>query len=159
MEESERLIERLDQGRRAMRALVTELDTSREIYPQWTIKEILAHIAGWDEVVTAALRAHAGGNEPDALAVKGVDAYNALLAQACEPLTVEQVVKDWKQARSQLKAALSELPPEKFREPLNYPWGWRGSVAQVVAILADHEKEHAEDILGPLSTEIGEEST
>jgi hypothetical protein len=146
MEEMERLIGRLDHARRTMQALLAEVNIDREIYPQWTIKEILAHIAGWDDVVTAALEAHASGQVPTALPVKGIDAYNRVLVQACEALTYDQVVKNWKLARSRLKASLSEIPAGKVEETMTYPWGSKGSVARAIAILADHEQEHAAEI-------------
>ncbi len=152
MEERERLIGRLDQSRRAMQAMLLEIDTGQEIYPQWTIKQVLAHIAGWDDVVTGALEAHANGKVPATLPVKGVDAYNQMLAQACETLAYEQVVNQWRLARRRLKAMLSELAEDRFHEAIDYPWGWRGNIARAVAILADHELEHAAEIRELLST-------
>lgn len=159
MEENERLLERLDRARRAMQAVLTDIDTEAEIYPQWTIKHILAHIGGWDEVATAALRAHAAGDTPALLAIRGIDAYNDYLVAQCDTDTYEQVVSNWKLARRQFKAAISEMPPERLREPLLLPWGGEGNIARIVAILTDHEKEHATDILAFLSAEAAEESS
>jgi hypothetical protein len=157
MEERERLLERLDQARRAMQAVLTDVDTQREIYPQWTIKEILAHIGGWDEVATDALRAHAAGDTSPRLAVSGIDAQNAQMVACCEELTYEQVVGNWKLARRQLKAVLSEMPTERLGEAFPFPWGGKGNTARVVAILADHEKEHATEVLAILTAEATEE--
>lgn len=157
MEEGERLLERLDQARRAMQAALIDIDTEREIYPQWTIKQILAHIGGWDQVATDALRAHAAGESPRKLAASGIDALNAQMVAGCEALSYEQIIGNWRLARRQLKAAISELPPEKLGEALLFPWGGKGNTARIVAILADHEKEHAADILGTKAEEAEEE--
>jgi hypothetical protein len=146
MEESERLIERLDQGRRALLGMMVGLDPTTEICPGWTIKEMLAHIAGWDDVATGALRAHAAGDVPVALDPPGLDDYNDVLVQRCDPLSYDEVVQYWRQARREFKQALSDMPVERLHEPMHYPWGERGNAARIVAILADHEKEHAAEI-------------
>jgi len=159
MEQSERLIERLDQGRRALQGMMVGLDRKTEISPGWTIKEVLAHIAGWDDVATAALRAHAVGDVPEALDPPGIDEYNDVLVQRCETLSYDEVVQFWRRSRRELKDALIDMPADKLHEPLLYPWGERGNAARIVAILAEHEKEHAEEIrdLGRGDTEELEE--
>jgi hypothetical protein len=157
MDEGERLLERLDQARRAMQAALIDADVEREIYPKWTIKQILAHITGWDEVATEALRAHAAGETPRSIAASGIDAQNALMVAGCEALTYEQVVGNWRVARRRFKAAISEMPPEKLAAAFPFPWGGKGNTARIVAILADHEKEHAADILPALMKEAEEE--
>lgn len=146
MEERERLIGQLGKAREAMRGALGEVDTGMEIYPEWTIKQVLAHIAGWDDAVTASLRAHAGGEEPGTPATEGIDAYNEASVATREALDYDQVVREWEWARNQLIAALNEMPAVKFDEPMLYPWGGRGSVVQGVQIFVDHEEEHAREI-------------
>jgi hypothetical protein len=146
MEEKTRLIQRLDQAREKMQAVLADVDTQTEIYPTWTIKHVLAHITGWDDATTSSLRAHAGGEEPATPAARGIDFYNAQSVATREALSYEQIVKEWKLAREQLKAAINEMPAEIFGEPLLFPWGATGTIAQVVAIFAGHEEEHAREI-------------
>ena len=90
MEQNERLIERLDQGRRALQGMMVGLDQGLEICPGWTIKELLAHVAGWDEVATAALRAHASGTVPAPLDPPGIDDCNEIMVRKCEALVARQ---------------------------------------------------------------------
>lgn len=146
MDESERLIERLDRGRRALQGMMVGLDPNAELCPGWTIREVLAHIAGWDEVATGALRAHAAGTKPAALNPSGIDDYNDVILRRCEPLSYEEVMQYWRRARRELKEALTDMPAERLHEPMTYPWGERGNAARIVAILTDHEKEHAAEI-------------
>jgi len=77
MDTKTRLIQQLDQSRQKMRAAQAAMKASAEIYPAWTIKELLAHITGWDDAIIASLCAHAEGREPAMPASRGVDAYNA----------------------------------------------------------------------------------
>ncbi len=146
MDEKSRLIERLDQARATMRAVLAIVDTHRSIYPDWTIKEVLAHIAGWDDASAASLRAHALGNEPATPAARGIDYYNAESVSTRETLDYDHVVKEWEMAREELKAAINDMPPDKLNQSMLFPWGDTGTIAQLVAIFAGHEKEHAKEI-------------
>ena len=145
-EEKERLIQRLDQARQATRALLEELDTQMEFYPGWRAKHLLAHIAGWDDAAASSLRAHAGGREPATPAVQGIDVYNAESVATREALSYKHIVQEWELAREQLKAAILDMPDDILEKPLLLPWGGTGTAAQIVAIFASHEKEHAEEI-------------
>lgn len=158
MEQNERLIERLDQGRRALQGMMIDLDRSLEICPGWTIKEVLAHVAGWDEIATGALRAHAAGAVPAPLDPPGIDDCNEAMVRRCEALSFDEVVQYWRKARRELKETLIDMPPEKLNQQLLYPWGERGNAARIVAILTEHEKEHADEIreLGRGGMEEGE---
>jgi hypothetical protein len=141
------LTAQLDAAREEMRAVLEGMDIHMEIYPGWTIKHVLAHIAGWDDAVIASLHAHAGGQEPAAPAARGIDFYNAQSVATREALSYEHVVKEWGLARQQFKAALDALSPEKLAEPLLFPWGATGTVAQLVQIFAEHELDHAAEIM------------
>ena len=43
----------LEQSRSVMMDLLDKVDKNRTIYPTWTIREIIAHIAGWDDTAIA----------------------------------------------------------------------------------------------------------
>jgi hypothetical protein len=146
MGESERLIRDLDESHASMKAALVDISLHMEIYPGWTIKEVLAHLAGWDEAVTAALRAHAGGDEPGTPAVRGIDFYNAESVATRQALSYDQVVREWDLARAELKTILAAMPAQKFKERMLYPWGGTGNISQLVAIFVDHEREHAAEI-------------
>jgi hypothetical protein len=146
MEERTLLIQQLAQAREKMRAVLADVDTQMEIYPHWTIKHVLAHIAGWDDACIASLRAHVAGDEPGAPAARGIDFYNAQSVETREPLGYDHVVKEWELARGQLETVINEMPPEKLKEQLLFPWGPTGTIARLVAIFAEHEEEHAEEI-------------
>ncbi len=147
MEDKTRLIQQLDEARAELKAVLADIGIHAEIYPGWTAKELLAHLTGWDEAVTSSLRAHAGGREPAAPATLGIDVYNAESVETREALSYEQTLKECELAREQLKAAIVELPPEKLKEPLLFPWGPTGSVERLIRIFVHHDREHAEELL------------
>ena len=157
MHEGERLIQRLDHSRDVMRRALSSVDGKMEIYPGWTIREILIHIAGWDEVGANMLLAHLAGTPLPPLEVQGIDAYNDYLVERCDSFTHEEVIQYWRRARRQLVDALEEMPPEKFLERADFPWGETGSIVRLVSILEEHEREHAAEILEMLSPQADEE--
>jgi hypothetical protein len=149
MDERARLIQQLDRAREEMQALLTGVDRGQEFYPGWAIKQVLAHILAWEDVTTAALDAHARGEEPAPLEVQDIHAYNAQAVAEREALSYDRVVAEWELAREQLKAAINGLAAERFREPLLYPWGGSGTVTQIVGIMAHHEEEHVQEMQEP----------
>lgn len=140
------LIQQLDQARDKMLAALPGMEGRREIYPEWTIKEILAHITGWDVASVASLRAHVEGREAATPASRGIDAYNAEMVSVRQAHSFEQIVKEWEQTRESLKVVLQGMTDEKLIQTMVFPWGQRGEVAQIIAILAGHEEEHAEEL-------------
>ena len=157
MDEGERLIGQLHRSRAAMQRALSAVDAKMEIYPGWTVREILIHIAGWGEVGAAAVRAHIVGDAPAPLKVRGIDAYNAYVIERCKALTHKEAIEYWMQARRQLVDALDKMPQVKFADRIVYPWGETGDVARLVSILDEHEWEHAAEIMGMLSPGSDEE--
>jgi hypothetical protein len=137
------LMQEFDQARNHMRQLLTDIDTKLEIYPEWTIKELLAHLAGWDDATILALQAHARGEAPPLLAMRGINFYNAQTVGERAGLNLAQIIREWEMVREQLLAILNELPEEQLADMIVSPWGQTLSVAQLVQIMAEHEEEHA----------------
>lgn len=157
MDEGDRLIQRLDGSRNTMSRALTFIDRELEIYPDWTIREILIHIAGWDEVGTSTLRAHITGDPPAPIEIQDIDTYNNYLVTSHEALTFEEVLRYWRRARREMVDALEQMPPEKLQERAEFPWGETGSITRLVSILDEHEREHAAEILEMLSPGTDEE--
>ena len=150
MDERSQLIAELDQAHQATQALLRDLETAhqsnRELYPTWTIKELLAHLTGWDDACIASLQALASGTAPATPALRGIDFYNKTTVLERQALSLAQVIQEWEATRVVFIRMLRELPEEKARDIFVYPWGPEGSVAELVAIFVEHEQEHAQEI-------------
>jgi hypothetical protein len=146
MDERERLVRQLDKAHEEMHAALEGLDPQAAVTPTWKVKELLAHLAGWDAATRDALRAHATGASLGTPARGGLDAYNARSVAARQGLSYEQTMADWGQTHDELRQAVAEMPAEKLGEKLVFPWGSKGTVARVVAVMADHEEEHAREL-------------
>lgn len=146
MDETAHLIEMLDKSRALMRELVNETTEKTPVYPPWTMKHLLAHIAGWDDASAASLRALVEGREPATPAIRGIDHYNAESVATREHLPYDRIVHEWELAREQFKAAIRAVPAGKLNAPLLLPWSRTGSAAGLVHIMIEHEEEHAAEI-------------
>jgi hypothetical protein len=147
MDEREELVQELDKSRGVLLELLADLPSDLEIYPGWTLRQFYAHLTGWDEVVTTALREHAAGRVPRAPVVNGINAYNAESIHTRETLDYAQIVEEWQLARAELRAAIRNFPVERLNESLVFPWGPVGSVRQLVEVLVEHEgDEHAAEL-------------
>lgn len=144
--QADKLINLLKESRAASMAVMEGLDENTEVFPGWTVKHFLAHIAGWDEATVTSLRAHRRGEVYEIPAFRGIDDYNAQSVVTRHELNYVQVTAEWEIVRRDLLAVLAEMPAEKFDQSFLLPWGHWGTVEQLVRIMVSHELEHCEDL-------------
>lgn len=142
----EALLKELIHSRQVMRDTLDRLEPQREIYPEWTIKELLAHLAGWDDACIASIRAHLRGQEPETPAERGINYYNAQSVLERVNLSLEQITREFDQARAELIQLIREMSDEKLEEAFILPWATKGTVHDLVLIFTEHEEEHAHEI-------------
>jgi hypothetical protein len=54
--EAEHLIQELDRSRARIQAVLDRIRPGEQIYPGWTKREFIAHVAGWDDATVMAIR-------------------------------------------------------------------------------------------------------
>ena len=148
MQQSEKsqLVARFDKARRDMRSVLERIDPGREIYPGWRIRENLAHITGWEEVTLKALQAYLAGGKAYLLPVQGIDLHNEDLIAARAALSFEEVLREWEEIRLALKGLIAQLSEQDLEMRIAFPWGLQGSIKDMLAIIADHEMDHAREL-------------
>jgi hypothetical protein len=150
------LLDRLTESHSSFQAFLKGIDLELRVYSDsdWRIRDILGHIATWDREVTKSLRAFLDKSEyaiPD-LDEDGTE-FNEQAVIEQRELSTQQIVAEWDQAREDFKAALSDIPIEQFPGDLLYPWGdERGSIAQLVEYMIEHDEEHKNEIAKFLQT-------
>ena len=137
------IIERFNKAREDVRALLPAIDRRMEIYPGWTIKEVLAHLAGWDDATILALKAYLAGEAPPVPAERGIDLYNVQTVAERANLNYDQIVEEWGMVRDQLSPLLDSLTDEKLAAKIVAPWGPTITVGALIEDMAGHEEEHA----------------
>ena len=148
MTESERflLLQRMDKTRQTIEDLLPTIPQDKEIYPGWTIKEMLAHMTGWDDATIDSLKAHVLGRPPSVPAIRSLDEYNASTVSSRSDLDYDQVVKEWRLTHQVLRTLIEQMPAEKFLQPLVVPWGEKATVTNMVDMFRGHDEEHIHDI-------------
>jgi hypothetical protein len=145
MSKRQELLDRLNEARAQVLVLLPQAEANHgmEIYPGWMLKEMLAHMTGWDDAVIASLRAHITGKEPGTPADRGVDEYNERTVDTREALDYRHIRQEWEATRRDLVNIIETMPEEKYLQPLVLPWGETGSVDDLLNIFIHHEHEHA----------------
>lgn len=141
------LLRRMDETRSKIEELLPKVDPHKEIYLGWTIKELLAHMTGWDDATIDSLRAHLVDRPPSVPAILSLDEYNSLTVSSCKDLDYEHVLKEWRLTRQVLRTIIEQLSEDKFFGPIIVPWGEKTTVTCLVDMFRNHEEEHARDIL------------
>lgn len=149
MTQAEELTRKLDQAHEKMAGLLPRIEPcrEREICPGWTIKEVLAHLTGWDDLVIVFLEAFARGDQPATPAFRSIDEYNAGTVSARSHLDYPRVQEEWQRTRLHLRQALQQMPPEKFGQTFLLLMGEKGTIADLLKIFIEHDAEHAAQIM------------
>lgn len=140
------LLNRLDAARAQVEELLPQLPRQEEIYSGWTIKDLLAHLTGWDEALIDTFRAHVSGQPPKTPADRCIDEYNSRMVASRSDLDFLHVLQEWKLTRQILRTIFEQMPEEEFLQPFTTPWGEQGSVTTVLGIIREHEEQHAQGL-------------
>jgi hypothetical protein len=151
MNQREEMIKILENSRTRMVAHLEEIDKNRKIYPMWTIREMLAHLSGWDDAVIAFIQSLLEGNIPATPAALGIDSYNAETVAIREGLDYDHIFREYIETRKILLKLLRKVPQEKINTVYILPWGDPGTLVDIINIFGPHEDEHAEDIARMIS--------
>ena len=104
-----------------MMKFVEDLDEAQMTkvwFGDWGVREILAHIAGWNWEMTAALERMARGERPvpEGVDYSDADSWNARFAEEARKLDPEEVLDDLRASKEAFVAAALEVPEDRFEE-------------------------------------------
>jgi hypothetical protein len=130
----------------AIEGLSEEQMTKVPVAGDWTLKEILAHIAGWTVWDLAAVRGILAGDTPDFAPIADVDAFNAaLVAERCSwPL--ERILLEMEEALEATLELLAGLPENEIFDEGRFRGPYWRSLAEWLQVAWEHEQEHTEQI-------------
>ena len=149
--EKKRLIDSLTEAHLAVRATLDKVDLEIPVYKDsgWRVRDIVGHIATWDQEIANSLRAYQAGLEyltPD-LDEEEVD-FNERAVLEQQKLSTQEILKEFEMAYDEFKKAIQEIPDDRFPGDLLYPWGdERGDIATMVDYMIEHAIEHRDEII------------
>ena len=87
-------------------------------YGEWSVKDILAHLAGWHHQMTGAMERMARGEKPtpEGVDYSDSDAWNARFAAAMRVQNATTVVADLQQSFANYKRAAAAIPDDRYGE-------------------------------------------
>jgi uncharacterized damage-inducible protein DinB len=125
--------------------LSEETLTTQPIFADWTAKDILAHIAAWDEIHCERLRLALAGRPadiPDLLS----DAVNERLHAGRQDWPLAQAVETCLAARAGFLSLVEPLSWEQMAVVYTMAWGDRRSIFDWCQRRMWHDSHHAADI-------------
>ncbi len=145
--DKDELLGELEKARSELRAsyqgLAGEQMTRLGAVGEWSVKDVLSHVASWDEAMLADLVRIARGDTPALASIDlesaSFDAANAAIMSQRRDLPLDRVLRDLDTVRAGVVAAVGRLPDSALAE------GQFGR--PLLQITAAHDREHADSIL------------
>lgn len=116
----------------------------------WSVRDILVHLAGWDRVSRHALHRVVSEDDPVFEQYQGTAwdwrEWNARFLAEREGLSVDEALAEVRAERDALLALVAPLSDEQLQRRARMPWDHVLSVGDVLAVQAQHDREHAAHI-------------
>jgi hypothetical protein len=143
----EHLVARLDDARKkllaSLQGLSEEQMTQSGAVGEWSVKDVLSHVASWEETALPDLARLARGDAPVLASIDlyatSYDSMNAMIMALRLKTPLPQVLRELDILHADFMAAVARLPDSVLAE------GQFGRL--LVQITAEHDEEHARHIL------------
>ena len=137
------LLSMLQESRNELVSAIQGLPEDKMTVPladDWSAKDIMGHIASWDEFTVSDLRRIARGRLPCLAAFREaeVDSWNAFLIRPRKLFPLPQIRAEFEEARAEMAAVLKDLPEALLAQGQ--------MVRNIFAIMTNHEKDHARQV-------------
>jgi len=114
-------IKQVEDGFGAILAAIQGLDDaamSKRFYGAWNVKDILAHISGWHQQMTASMERMARGEKPtpEGVDFSDSDAWNARFSGAMTAQSAGTVIADLRQSFATYVRAAAAIPDDRYGE-------------------------------------------
>ncbi len=114
---------------------------SRRVCGEWTLKDVLGHVADWELWFLRRLRQLFAGQAPDPNDAEDEDAWNRAHAEARRDQAWEAVWADFHSTHDAMMVLLMAMDQSHLNQRL-FDW----SIYHFVRVYADHDREHAAGI-------------
>jgi predicted RNase H-like HicB family nuclease/uncharacterized damage-inducible protein DinB len=119
---------------------------SQHVCGEWTLKDLLGHIADWERFGAEGMRLMSLGQSPEVEPVEDIDAWNLAHVKARREQPWESVWADLHAMRQSLLTVLGKIGEAELAQRFPFPWGPEGTPYQWVTAFFAHDREHAADL-------------
>ena len=116
---------------------------SRPVCGEWTLKDVLGHMADWEWLGVDGLRQMAAGRAPQVEYVEDLDAWNQAHVEARCHQPWEAVWADFHAARRALLEILEGMSQADLESSFPSPWGSDITPYRWICVYLAHDREHA----------------
>lgn len=135
----------------AIDGIPPETIATEHVGGEWTIKDMLGHIAMWMNVANKFIEDYKSTGAPKSLGLgddDAVQAYNARGWEARRGMPLARVREEFDAAYRELIAKVGTLGDVELNAPLPEPWGRDETLERLIAINSyAHNPEHTEQVL------------
>ncbi len=122
-------------------AFMPEAELTRpEAIGAWSVKDVLGHLAAWEDVEIGWLEQFARGERPT-MDITDCDAWNAQRVAERRPWTLAETIANLIATRQRLLAVVGGMPDDIFERPGPSPMQ-APFVPAILNGIADHDREH-----------------
>ena len=121
----------------------------------WSVKDVLAHLIGWDVANLQAMRDILADQLPHFYAHHDRDwrTFNADLVQTYKQGDLAALLSGVSQSHQRLMTCLAGLPAEEFEKDRGLRFrGWKVTIARLLQAEADDERTHATQLKAFIET-------
>ncbi|MDZ4278243.1 MAG: ClbS/DfsB family four-helix bundle protein [Dehalococcoidia bacterium] len=149
MSDKEATLKELDTEYHKLRTTIEGLDEEQLFkvwFGTWAVKDIIAHVLGWEREMTGALQRLARGERPtpEGVDYRNADEWNAGFAQTMAGISPNTVLAAWQQVHMNYVKAARAVPEDRYAKKED------GSPSTAYRLLQasgfGHYREHAHQI-------------
>jgi len=119
---------------------------SRPVCGDWTVKDVLGHVADWERLDVEGLRQMAAGRPPRVEHVEDLDEWNQAHVEARRNQPWEEVWADFEAAHQALLEVLEEMGQADLNRPFPGIWNRETTPYAWALICLRHHRGHARDL-------------
>jgi len=115
----------------------------------WSLKDLLAHLAGWDYTNIEAVRSVMAGNLPSFYEYHDRDwkTYNAILVEKHRKASFKELLAEVKKSHKKLVEFLETIPPEHFNKDFGVRFrGYKVTIQRLLEAEIKDEQIHCQQI-------------
>jgi len=113
---------------------------------EWTIKDVLGHVAAYADAQRRALAAGTGRGHEDVISFEQYQAWNEQQYELRRRRTPSQIVAELQENTARFLSLVKSLHEEDLIKTMQYPWPKQGTVHAFILECMEHQRGHREKL-------------
>jgi uncharacterized protein (TIGR03083 family) len=131
---------------RTLDGLTEEEAAGIKVTPEWSVKDVVAHLVGGERGMTRIARGMSKGEDPKLPVGYNNDEYNARQVGKRQALSLAQVRAELATSRADLLTLIDSITPEQLALCGEHPLVGETSLKDLLVVIYSHETTHGNEI-------------